>query len=98
MMKPKNVKALEADIGKLVRRMQPLIEKAEALGIFTGDRELLECSNCGLKEDVLTTGQLITYRGDAVRPDSGLRFIEMDNDCFRCPFCQMVFKPAPEKN
>ena len=94
-MTQKRIQELTEEIGKLVRRMQPLIEKAEALGIFTGDRELLECSNCGLKEDVLTTGQLITYRGDAVRPDSGLRFIEMDNDCFRCPFCQMVVKPEP---
>ena len=96
-MKQKKVQALAADIGKLVHRMQPVIEKAEALGLFTHDRELLECPNCGLKEDMLTTGQLITYKGDVVRPDSGLRFIEMDNDCFRCPFCQIVVKPAPEK-
>ncbi len=35
MMKQKKVQALAADIGNLVRRMQPVIEKAEALGLFT---------------------------------------------------------------
>ena len=78
-MKQKKIQELAADIGKLVRRVQPVLKKAEALGIFLGDRELLECPNCGLKEDVLISGQLITYRGDAVMPDSGLRFKEMGN-------------------
>jgi len=68
-MKQKEIQALADDIGKLVRRMQPMIEKAEALGIFTNDRELLECPNCGLKEDVLATGQLVTYHGDEVKPE-----------------------------
>ena len=60
-MKKKKIQELAADISKLVRHMQPVIEKAEALGIFTHDRELLECQNCGLKEDVRTSDQLITH-------------------------------------
>ena len=95
-MKQKKIQELAADISKLVRHMQPVIEKAEALGIFTGDRELIECPNCGLKEDVLISGQLITYRGDAVMPDSGLRFKEVGDDSFRCPFCRFTVKPTPE--
>jgi len=71
MMKQKNIREPAADIGRIVRRMQPVMDKAEALGIFTNDRELLECPNCGLKEDVLIYGQLITYKGDAVQPDCG---------------------------
>ena len=94
-MKQKEIQALADDIGKLVRRMQPMIEKAEALGIFTNDRELFECPNCGLKEDVLATGQLVTYHGDEVKPDSGLRFSEINNDYFRCPSCHTVVKPEP---
>ena len=34
---------------------------ARALGIFTDDRKLLECLDCGLMEDVTINGLLITY-------------------------------------
>jgi hypothetical protein len=96
--KQNTIQSLAADIGKLVRRLQPVLKKAEALGIFLGDRELLECLNCGLKEDVLISGQLITYRGDAVEPDSGLRFIEVGDGRFRCPFCRFEVELAPEND
>ena len=65
-MKKDNVQELAAEIGRVVQTMQPVIDKAEALGIFSGDRELLECPNCGLKEDVLIYGRLVTYKGDVV--------------------------------
>lgn len=96
--KQNNYQTLVEDIGRLVRQMQPVLEKAEALGIFTHDRDLLECLNCGLKEDVLITGQLVTYRGDAVKPDSGLRFIDEGDVRFRCPFCRFEVKLPPEND
>lgn len=92
MIKQNKIQELAADIDKLVRRMQPVLEKAEELGIFTKDRNLLHCLNCGLKEDVLVSGQLITCGGDAVAPDSGLRFIEAGDGRFRCPFCGFEVK------
>lgn len=60
-------------IEPLARQLQALKTEAEALGVFVGDRELLECSNCGLAEDVLADGRLITFRGTTVM-DTELRF------------------------
>lgn len=69
------------------RKLVELQKKAEALGIFTDTRDLLACPNCGLQEDVLVDGRLITFQGpspDGV--DSGLRFTEQDG-LFICPRC-----------
>lgn len=62
--------------------------QAKALGIFTNDRELIECPSCGLLEDVAFGGMLITYqKGSKDLKDSGLRFIQADNTHFECPKC-----------
>ncbi len=73
-------------IEPLARRLQALRTDAEALGVFVGDRELLECSNCGLAEDVLANGRLVTVRGATV-VDTGLRFAAVSENRFRCPSC-----------
>ena len=73
-------------IEPLARQLQALKTEAEALGVFVGDRELLECSNCGLAEDVLADGRLITFRGATVM-DTGLRFTAVSETRFRCPSC-----------
>lgn len=83
---------LAADIGRLIRAYAPIIRKAEALGVFTDARELLECACCGLKENVLISGQLITYRGEDVEKDTGLRFKNIGKGRFRCPSCQATVK------
>jgi len=58
------------------------------LGIFTDDRELLECPNCGLLEDVTAKGLLVTYPKDSVDlKDCGLRFSPVDDTSFQCPSC-----------
>ena len=57
-----------------------------------GARELLECACCGLKENVLISGQLITYRGEDVEKDTGLRFKNIGKGRFRCPSCQATVK------
>ncbi len=50
--------------------------------------ELLTCPNCGLVEDVLASGQIITNYGPG-EPDTGLRFLEpkSDDGPFICPGC-----------
>ena len=70
--------------------------QAKALGIFTADRELLECPKCGLLEDVAFDGTLMTYReNEAALIDTGLRFNESDPGKFICPSCgSEVSEPA----
>ena len=72
----------------LIRQLEQVKAQARMLGIFTDDRELLECPNCGLMEDVMADGLLATYsRTSRSRKDSGLRFSQLDKNCFECPAC-----------
>jgi hypothetical protein len=77
-----------AVIAPIARRILELQRQARALGVFPNDRELLICTTCGLTEDVLADGRLVTFRelGD---PDTGLRFVEptSDDEPFICPAC-----------
>ena len=50
--------AVPDDLYELAARLQALKKQAQTLGIFTNDRELLECPACGLKEDVTFEGML----------------------------------------
>lgn len=50
------------DLIALARQLEQVKQQARALGIFTNDRELLECSSCGLLEDVTAEGQLVPIR------------------------------------
>jgi len=76
------------DLYKVAASLYELKKQARALGMFTDDRELLECPQCGLKEDVTGHGILITYKGDAIGIDTGLRFPEPDDDGVSCcPGC-----------
>lgn len=78
---------------KLATSLQALKKKAKALGMFTDDRELLECIQCGLKEDVTGHGILITFKGDYTGVDTGLRFPEPDEDGKNvCPGCVAAVK------
>ena len=71
-----------------VRQLAQAKQQARALGIFTDDRELLECPNCGLLEDVTVKGLLVTYPKDSVDlKDCGLRFCPVDETRFACPKC-----------
>lgn len=82
------------ELRSLWRRLAALQGRAEALGIFTADRELLECPGCGLKEDVDATGRLFTYRGRPGSRDTGLRFTELAGGRFRCPSCDTTLREA----
>lgn len=80
------------NIRELATRLAALQEQARSLGLFPGDRELLECPKCGLMEDVLMGGKLITYHPDAEGEDTGLRFEELAEGKFRCPSCGSIVK------
>jgi len=72
----------------LARHLVQVKQQAEALGLFTDDRELLECPNCGLLEDVTSEGMLITYPKDSADlKDCGLRFRPHGKTSFACPAC-----------
>ena len=77
-----------APLVSLFRQLQQLQAQAKALGIFTDERNLLTCPNCGLFEDVTFDGFLITSRAHAKEPlDTGLRFREIAPDTYCCPSC-----------
>lgn len=76
---------LVTDIATAVRGIQDLCRQH---GIFDGLRELLQCPECGLKEDVAFDGKLFTYHDIDNPVDTGLRFPEPDDDGYgRCPGC-----------
>ncbi len=78
------MKALRA----LATQIVALQEKARALGLFANDRELLECPDCGLMENVAAAGGgLFTCRPESLDEDTGLRFQELAQGRFRCPAC-----------
>lgn len=89
------------DIHDFVKRISPMIRElqseAERLGLFLADRELLCCSGCGLAEDVLVDGRLITYKGEPPGEDTGLRFEDLGDELrFRCPSCGAVVRSEGE--
>jgi hypothetical protein len=62
------------------------------------DRELLKCSRCGLMEDVLIGGLLITYHQGRDPIDTGLRFKESKAEGrFTCPMCGIEIDAATYK-
>lgn len=72
----------------LATEITALQAKARAFGLFANDRELLECANCGLMENVAAAGGgLFTCRHESLDEDTGLRFKELSRDRFRCPAC-----------
>jgi hypothetical protein len=82
------VNGLAEPILPFARQLKALQDQARALGLFPNDREPLTCPRCGLAEDVLADGRLITsYEIGA--PDTGLRFFEPESadGPFTCPGC-----------
>jgi len=81
------------EIKPVAEQLQTLQEQAERLGVFTGDRELLECAECGLEEDVTANGFLIVCREAVSGTDTGLRFTKdlKNKGKYLCPVCG---KPA----
>jgi hypothetical protein len=84
-----DVDVLASSIKTILRRFGDIEKRARELGVFTGDRELLVCPRCGLVEDVLIGGQLVTWHGVSEGQDTGLRFTEPTTvgGSFTCPEC-----------
>lgn len=82
------IDSLVVSLEPLARQLVEIQRTARALGIFVDDRELLMCPKCGLTEDVLSGGRLVTFNGSS-GPDTGLRFVEPTSadDRFICPRC-----------
>ena len=82
-----------SDIQSLAQEITEIKKQADELGLFTHERDLLECKFCGLMEDVTFEGFLITYFNKEdieyhKMKDSGKRFIETnDLNIFLCPEC-----------
>jgi hypothetical protein len=85
-MKPPRAPLLR-DLRRLAAKMVALKKKARALGLFTDDRPLLECTACGLMENVAIDGRLFTCRPESLDDDMNLRFEEVSSKTFRCPAC-----------
>lgn len=84
------------DLRVLAAELVALRAKARALGLFANDRELLECPQCGLQEDVTFSGLLITSHPGSAGEDAGLRFKELSRDHFRCPACGATVREPEE--
>ena len=78
-------------LAAMADRIVELQKTARGLGIFVDDRELLACSKCGLMEDVLFDGRLVTCH-KAGGTDTRLRFTEQPRagGRFICPECGTV--------
>jgi hypothetical protein len=51
------MKPPDAKLHELASQLAGLQKRAKALGVFTNDRELLECPRCGLLEDVTSNAR-----------------------------------------
>jgi formate dehydrogenase maturation protein FdhE len=65
--------------------------EVQAQSGFAVDRDLHQCPACGLMEDVLYGGKLVTYWRESAEPvDTGLRFKEVGGERLACPCCGCV--------
>ena len=84
MPDPNDMKELKA----LAAQMAAIRARVQAEGGFLHDRELHQCPACGLMEDVLFSGKLVTYWNQTTEPvDTGLRFSEVGADQLACTCC-----------
>lgn len=88
---------------ELAETLRPLIQQVEksrkelrAMGLFDHSRELLECGACGLEEDVLAGGELITTVAADRVSDTGLRFKQLSEGIWQCPNCGTRVQEPPE--
>ena len=107
MKDDEGVKKLTKDIINLTKGFEETIKQAEALGIFTNERDLLSCVKCKLGEDVAFNGILFTYVNEneetpqhrtAENDDTGLRFIEIEYlKKYKCPKCGHIIEYTEEE-
>jgi hypothetical protein len=101
---------IDSTLHQLVLEVQALHKRAEALGMFIDDRELLTCAQCSLTEDVSFESKLYTYfrpneteilTGESspeefvLSVDTGLHFEQVTPEQFRCPACGNLIDIEP---
>lgn len=87
MSDPNDMKELKA----LATQLAAIRAQVQAEDGFLHDRELHQCPTCGLMEDVLFCGKLVTcWRVNTQPVDTGLRFKEVGADQLACPCCGCV--------
>ncbi len=75
-------------LADLAAQLADIRAQVKAQGGFVGDRDLHQCPACGLMEDVLYGGKLVTYwRLGPDSVDTGLRFKEFGDEQLLCPSC-----------
>ncbi len=87
----KAYKSLLRAMDPIARQLVALQKQAKKFGLFTHDRELLDCPKCPLQEDVSKDGLLMTYMSSDPPHDTGLRFRDLGKGRFRCPSCKTMF-------
>jgi rubredoxin len=89
---------IDKELRALFRQLQKAQEKARSLGIFIDDRELLECPECGLCEDITFQGFLFTHHKDDIFQENprDIQFRQIDDDHFECPVCETTVTVPPE--
>jgi len=78
------------EMRSLISRMTPVMRRAGELGSFIGDRDLLECPECGLIEELNADGRLFTYIDGCQIKDSGFRFTPAGPGAWLCAVCGTV--------
>lgn len=82
----------------LVQEIGRLREEMRTMGLFDDSRELLDCAACGLEEDVLAHGVLITTTRADRASDTGLRFKQLSEGVWQCPKCGARVEEPPEES
>jgi hypothetical protein len=110
-MNPDDRPKIDSTLYQLVLEVQAIHTRAEALGMFIDDRELLTCNQCSLTEDVSFESKLYTYfrpnetnilTGESLPEefvlsvDTGLRFEQITPAQFRCPSCGNLIDVPPD--
>ena len=57
---PEEPSLLTPELLEVCRQLKVVQDRARSLGMFVEDRDLLTCGACGLEEDVLVSGELVT--------------------------------------
>jgi rubredoxin len=94
-----NKKLISSDLYQSILELQAVQKRAEELGMFIEGRDLVECPNCHLMENVDILSILTTYFRPVEYdqpdldvafkppPDTGLRFEKITEHQFKCPVC-----------
>ena len=91
-------RGLTETLRPLVQEIGRLRDEMRTMGLFDDTRELLECAACGLEEDVLAHGVLITTTSADRMSDTGLRFKQLSEGVWQCPKCGARVEEPPEES